>query len=107
MADDVATNIVHTGDCLDVLGDLPAESVHACVTDPPYGLAFMGRDWDDFDPKEYQQFCENWASEVRRVLKPGGHLLAFSGNRTHHRMFTGVEDAGFEIRETLTWHYGS
>lgn len=107
MADDVATNIVHTGDCLDVLGGLPAESVHACVTDPPYGLAFMGRDWDDFDPAEYQQFCDDWASEVRRVLKPGGHLLAFSGNRTHHRMFVGVEDAGFEIRDTLTWHYGS
>lgn len=105
--DTVATNVIHTGDCLDVLADLPAESVHACVTDPPYGLAFMGRDWDDFDPKEYQQFCENWASEVRRVLKPGGHLLAFSGNRTHHRLFTGVEDAGFEIRDTLTWHYGS
>jgi len=105
--DTVATNVIHTGDCLDVLGDLPAESVHACVTDPPYGLAFMGRDWDDFDPKEYQQFCDDWASEVRRVLKPGGHLLAFSGNRTHHRMFVGVEDAGFEIRDTLTWHYGS
>jgi site-specific DNA-methyltransferase (adenine-specific) len=98
---------VHTGDCFDVLPTLAAESVHACVTDPPYGLAFMGRDWDDFDPKEYQEFCEEWAREVKRVLKPGGHLLAFSGNRTHHRLFTGVEDAGFEIRDTITWHYGS
>jgi site-specific DNA-methyltransferase (adenine-specific) len=104
---DIETNIIHTGDCLDVLDELPTESVHACVTDPPYGLAFMGRDWDDFEPTEYQQFCENWASEVKRVLKPGGHLLAFSGNRTHHRLFTGVEDAGYEIRDTLTWHYGS
>jgi len=67
----------------------------------------MGRDWDDFEPKEYQEWCEDWAGEVKRVLKPGGHLLAFSGNRTHHRLFTGVEDAGFEIRDTLTWHYGS
>jgi len=86
---------------------MDSESVHAVVTDPPYGLAFMGRSWDDFDPKEYQQFCEDWARECKRVLKPGGHLLAFSGNRTHHRAFAGVEDAGFEIRDTLTWHYGS
>ena len=101
------TNTIHTGDAFDVLPDLPDESVHAVVTDPPYGLAFMGRDWDDFEPKEYQEWCEGWAAEVKRVLKPGGHLLAFSGNRTHHRLFTGVEDAGFEIRDTLTWHYGS
>lgn len=101
------TNRIVTGDAFDVLPDLPAESVHACVTDPPYGLAFMGRDWDDFEPKEYQEWCEKWARAVKRVLKPGGHLLAFSGNRTHHRLFTGVEDAGFEIRDTITWHYGS
>jgi site-specific DNA-methyltransferase (adenine-specific) len=104
---DLDKNVVHTGDCFEVLESLPAESIHAVVTDPPYGLAFMGRDWDDFEPKEYQEWCEQWATEVRRVLKPGGHLLAFSGNRTHHRMFVGVEDAGFEIRDTLTWHYGS
>jgi site-specific DNA-methyltransferase (adenine-specific) len=101
------TNTIHTGDAFDVLPTLPADSVHAVVCDPPYGLAFMGRDWDDFEPREYQQWCEDWAREVKRVLKPGGHLLAFSGNRTHHRLFTGVEDAGFEIRDTLTWHYGS
>ena len=101
------TNIIHTGDCFDVLTDLPDESIHAVVSDPPYGLAFMGRDWDDFEPKEYQEWCEKWARECLRVLKPGGHMLAFSGNRTHHRLFTGVEDAGFEIRDTLTWHYGS
>ena len=101
------TNIIHTGDCFDVLTELPDESVHAVVSDPPYGLAFMGRDWDDFEPKEYQEWCEQWARECLRVLKPGGHMLAFSGNRTHHRLFTGVEDAGFEIRDTLTWHYGS
>ena len=104
---DIETNVIHTGDCFDVLDELPESSVHAVVTDPPYGLAFMGRDWDDFEPKEYQSWCEEWAREVKRVLKPGGHLLAFSGNRTHHRLFTGVEDAGFEIRDTVTWHYGS
>jgi len=104
---DLETNVIHTGDCFDVLADPPAESVHAVVTDPPYGLAFMGRDWDDFEPKEYQEWCEQWATEVKRVLKPGGHLLAFSSNRTHHRLFAGVEDAGFEIRDTITWHYGS
>jgi DNA modification methylase len=101
------TNTIHTGDAFDVLPTLPDESVHAVVTDPPYGLAFMGRDWDNFEPREYQEWCEEWATEVKRVLKPGGHLLAFSGNRTHHRLFTGVEDAGFEIRDTVTWHYGS
>ena len=104
---DLETDRIITGDTFDVLPTLADESVHAVVTDPPYGLAFMGRDWDDFEPSEYQSWCEKWARECKRVLKPGGHLLAFSGNRTHHRLFTGVEDAGFEIRDTLTWHYGS
>lgn len=101
------TNRIVTGDALDVLADLPDDSVHAVVTDPPYGLAFMGKSWDDFEPKEYQEWCEEWAGLCLDVLKPGGHLLAFSGNRTHHRLFTGVEDAGFELRDTVTWHYGS
>jgi len=98
---------IHTADSLAKVEELDAGSVHAIVTDPPYGLAFMGRDWDDFEPKEYQAWCEDWARKAKRVLKPGGHLLAFSGNRTHHRLFTGVEDAGYEIRDTITWHYGS
>lgn len=103
----IDTDVIHCGDTFDVLPTLPAESVHAVVADPPYGLAFMGRSWDEFEPKEYQQWSERWARAAKRVLKPGGHLLAFSGNRTHHRLFTGVEDAGFEIRDTLTWHYGT
>lgn len=100
-------NGIHTGDALEVLDELHDASVHAVVTDPPYGLAFMGRSWDDFEPKEYQAWCEEWATKTLRVLKPGGHMLAFSGNRTHHRLFSGVEDAGFEIRDTITWHYGN
>ena len=90
---------------LDFLDD---ESVHAVVCDPPYNLAFMGKDWDSTGtPEEYQEWCEEWASEALRVLKPGGHLIAFSSSRTHHRLFSGVEDAGFEVRDSLTWHYGS
>ena len=83
------------------------ESFHAVVTDPPYGLAFMGRTWDQFEPKEYQEFCEEWGKECLRVLKPGGHMLAFSGTRTYHRMATGVEDAGFEIRDKIDYLHGS
>jgi site-specific DNA-methyltransferase (adenine-specific) len=83
------------------------ESFHAIVTDPPYGLAFMGKNWDQFEPKEYQEFCEDWGKECLRVLKPGGHMLAFSGTRTYHRMATGVEDAGFDIRDKIDWLYGS
>jgi len=101
------TNQIYTGDCFEQLPALDENSVHAIVTDPPYGLAFMGRSWDDFEPKEYQAWCERWASECLRVLKSGGHLLAFSGNRTHHRLMSGIEDAGYEIRDTITWHYGS
>lgn len=103
---DVFTEI-HHGDCVEVMGDMEEESVHAIVTDPPYGLAFMSRSWDDFDPQEYEDFCRDWAEAAYDALKPGGHLLAFSGNRTHHRMMTGVEKAGYEIRDTITWHYAS
>jgi len=94
------------GDCIEELQKLNENSVEAVVTDPPYGLAFMGNDWDDFDPKEYQQFCEEWGDAVLRVLKPGGFLLAFSGTRTYHRMVVGLQDAGFEIRDMINWMYG-
>ena len=92
---------IETGDCLDVLRTLPADSVDAIVTDPPYGLAFMGKRWDYDVPS-----VEIWA-ECLRVLKPGGHLLAFAGTRTQHRMAVRVEDAGFEIRDLIAWVYGS
>jgi DNA modification methylase len=140
------TNIqIHHGNCLDVLPTLPDCSVDSIVTDPPYGLEFMGKDWDApwkksgdviADPASvggfqdgaggnpfsrsrirygregtamigFQQWCEQWAAECLRVLKPGGHLLAFGGTRTYHRMAVAIEDAGFEIRDSLHWIYGS
>ncbi|MCA6229829.1 MAG: site-specific DNA-methyltransferase [Phenylobacterium sp.] len=89
------------GDCLDALRQLPDASVDAVVTDPPYGLSFMGKKWDYDVPS-----VEVWA-ECLRVLKPGGHLLAFAGTRTQHRMAVRIEDAGFEIRDMIAWVYGS
>lgn len=126
------------GDCLDVIAALPDASVDAVVTDPPYGLEFMGRDWDSFRPPSarirtrvdgrtnptegksttsmpeayvagpvFQQWCQAWATECLRVLKPGGHMLAFGGTRTVHRLTCAIEDAGFEIRDGIDWIYGS
>jgi DNA modification methylase len=92
---------LHHGDCLDVLRTMPDASVDAIVTDPPYGLRFMGKKWDYDVPT-----TEVWA-ECLRVLKPGGHLLAFAGTRTQHRMAVRIEDAGFEIRDMIAWVYGS
>jgi site-specific DNA-methyltransferase (adenine-specific) len=92
---------VDHGDCLDLLRDTLACSVDAVVTDPPYGLSFMGKKWDYDVPS-----VEVWA-ECLRVLKPGGHLLAFAGTRTQHRMAVRIEDAGFEIRDMIAWVYGS
>lgn len=150
---DGAVTLWH-GDCLDVLQELSDASVDAVVTDPPYGLGFMGHEWDQ--PGEFGalrragirepmhrrdrearretkslgpgrdkagqvgsydlsldgnalfgQWCQAWATECLRVLKPGGHLLAFGGSRTWHRLAAGVEDAGFEIRDSIAWLYGS
>jgi len=89
------------GDCLEVMRSLPAESVDAIVTDPPYGLSFMGARWDYDVPS-----VEIW-KEARRLLKPGGYLLAFAGTRTQHRMAVNIEDAGYEIRDMIAWVYGS
>lgn len=110
---------LHHGDCLDMLRAddygydwnlgyrsarmFPDNSVDAVITDPPYELAFMGRAWDTsgiaFNPAVWAQCL--------RILKPGGHLLAFGGSRTWHRLTTAIEDAGFEIRDSIAWLYGS
>lgn len=99
---DDSVSLFH-GDCLEVLAGLPDGSVDSVVTDPPYGLAFMGNKWDTFSAVEFQAWCGLWAAECLRVLKPGGHLLAFGGTRTFHRLAVAVEDAGFEIRDSIAW----
>jgi DNA modification methylase len=128
---------LHVGDCLEVLPTLEADSVDAVVTDPPYGLEFMGKEWDAFTkrvPSEhkrpenrgqtaspflsarvekyvaghpFQVWCEQWGREALRVTKPGGYLLAFGGTRTHHRLVCALEDAGWIIRDELDWIYAS
>lgn len=147
--DDLVT--LHHGDCIAVLRELPDNSVDAVVTDPPYGLEFMGKDWDAPWKKPgadigrgvkvaeqratemteagrghstsagpylaarvdsiraagapFQDWCAEWATECLRVLKPGGYFLAFGGSRTWHRLAAAVEDAGFEIRDSIAWLY--
>lgn len=108
------------GDCLEVLGTLEPESVDAIVTDPPYGIGFQNKRWDSTAIREaaskaghdrlspnkaFEVWCRIWATECRRVLKPGGFLAAFGSPRTFHRLACGVEDAGLEVRDTLMWLY--
>ena len=126
--------MILVGDCVELMAAMPDASVDAVVTDPPYGLEFMGKEWDRLEfaggggnsgrvtgtginrnsPRFYyqegraqQDWHHRWATEALRVLKPGGHLLAFGGTRTYHRLACAIEDAGFEIRDTLCWLYGS
>ena len=135
------TTTLHVGDCVEVMAAMPPASVDAIVTDPPYGIGFMGKAWDgagdgrswaalgdaagrdhtttrepmragEYDlslsaNRRFQGWVECWAAECLRVLKPGGHLLAFGGTRTYHRLAAGIEDAGFEVRDCLAWLYGS
>lgn len=89
------------GDCREVMATLEAASVDAIVTDPPYGLGFMGKGWDHGVPG-----AEFWA-EALRVAKPGAYLLAFGGTRTYHRLVVAIEDAGWEIRDQIGWAFGS
>ena len=136
---------LYHGDCIEVMRELPEASVDAIVTDPPYGLEFMGKEWDApwkgdgavvDDPASvggfqdgnggnlysrsrirygregdsmlgFQSWCNEWATEALRVLKPGGHMLAFGGTRTWHRLACAIEDAGFEVRDSIAWMYGS
>ena len=92
---------IHEGDCLDVMRGMADASVDSIVTDPPYGLGFMGKAWDIGVP------AVDVFVECLRVLKPGGHLLAFGGSRTYHRLAVAVEDAGFEVRDQLMWLHGN
>lgn len=144
-----APTMLHHGDLFDVVPTFEAESIDSCVTDPPYGIGFMGKKWDTFKPgeeatrivvnraiesdtpnlkgrtrgpalspsaveydrtatgqREFQAWCERWAREVIRVLKPGAHLLVCGAPRSFHRMACGIEDAGFEIRDCFSWLYG-
>lgn len=89
------------GDCREQMAALSPDSVDAIVTDPPYGLSFMGKAWDHGVPG-----AEFWR-EALRIAKPGAHLVAFGGSRTYHRLTCAVEDAGWEIRDCLSWLYGS
>lgn len=135
---------VYHGDCIDVMRELPDGSVDAVVTDPPYGIRFMGESWDGADIVKRQErgkatspmparvggpnggyrslaaeagrynrtlkaslafmdWCREWASECYRLLKPGGHLLAFGSPRCYHQLGMGIELAGFEVRDTIAW----
>jgi DNA modification methylase len=91
------------GDCVELMRAMPENSVDSIVTDPPYELSFMGKTWDGAG---IAYSLDMWR-EAFRVLKPGGHLLAFGGTRTYHRMACAIEDAGFEIRDSIHWVYGS
>src|SRR5574343_203897 len=90
-------------DCRHGLAMLPDNSVDAILTDPPYELGFMGHAWD----RSGIAYDVAMWREALRVLKPGGHMLAFSGSRTYHRMTCAIEDAGFEVRDSIMWVYGS
>lgn len=94
---------LYLGDCIEQMRKLPDNSVDSIVTDPPYELGFMGKSWDSTG---IAYSVKMW-DECLRVLKHGGHLLAFSGSRTYHRMACAIEDAGFEIRDQIMWVYGS
>jgi hypothetical protein len=99
--DDGKGIVIYNGDNVSVMPTLAENSVDAIVTDPPYGISFMGKRWD-YDIPTVDQFAE-----CLRVLKPGGHLLCFCGTRTQHRMAVNIEDAGFEMRDVIAWVYGS
>ena len=96
-------NIMMCGDSAQKLQEIKDNSVDMLCTDPPYGYSFMGKSWDStgvaYDVTVWQ--------ECLRVLKPGGHLLAFGGSRTYHRLAVAIEDAGFQIRDQIMWLYGS
>ena len=101
MWEDLRDYRILEGDCIQKMKELESCSIDAIVTDPPYGIGFMNKKWDCAVPGL------DWARECLRVLKPGGHIIAFSSTRTVHRLGVAIEDAGFEIRDTIHWCYFS
>jgi len=128
-------NKIYLGDCKEVLKTFPENSVDSVITDCPYGLGFMGKEWDTFDKTQFgiagkegandlkvkknfnvmpryntdglYEFTKEWAQEALRVAKPGAFMLCFTGSRTYHKIVSGIEDAGWEIRDCIMWIYGS
>jgi site-specific DNA-methyltransferase (adenine-specific) len=99
--------IIH-GDCVEEMKKMDEASIDAVVCDPPYGLGFMGQSWDNIMQAEDSEVWHlHWALEAIRILRPGGHLAAMGGTRTFHRLVCAIEDAGFEVRDTLCWQYVS
>ena len=94
---------LHQGDCRDIMREYPDQHFDAVITDPPYGISFAGEKWDTATPHGFQAWAQSWGEEALRVIKPGGYLLAFSAPRTYHRLTSGLEDAGFEIRDAMAW----
>src|SRR5699024_10740425 len=92
---------IHHGDCIETMNAMPPESIDAIVTDPPYGLGFMGRKWDALPPSQ------EWAEACYRVLKPGGHIAEVGRTKTGHRLAVAIEDAAFEMRDSHAWLYAS
>lgn len=101
--------LLHT-DALEMLTQLPDRSVDAVITDPPYGIGFAEKAWDSgklTDGRAFEEWTTTWARELKRILRPGGYVAAFGATRTVHRLVSGMEDAGLEIRDQLLWLYGS
>jgi site-specific DNA-methyltransferase (adenine-specific) len=101
-------NSVNQGDSFELMRGVEGNSLDAVITDPPYNLGFMGRSWDTIGtPKKFQEWNEKWAEIAYEKLKPGGYMIVFSGTKTYHRMVSGVEDAGFEVKDMIEWMYGT
>ena len=98
-------NTIIQGDCIEEMRKFPDNSIDSIICDPPYALGFMGKDWDI--KKDYQHWTTQWAKEALRIAKPGATMLVFGGTRTWHRLACGLEDAGWVIKDTLMWLYGS
>jgi DNA modification methylase len=98
---------IHNTDVIEWLKNYNGPKFHGVISDPPYGLAFMGKTWDKFTPKQYQDWCSEWSSLLLNHLYPGSVCMFFGGTRTYHRLATGLEDAGFEIFDSMMFLYGS